>query len=348
MSYAKYGALALFAAAIGATALLAKKAEEKEKKSNNPRKVIIDTDCGADDLSAIILAAKSPELDILGITVMAGNVELDQAAVNALMAAELSGKDIPVYKGASETYGGKKINAYSVFGSDGMGDMDLIHPQGHVQDKPAVDYILDTINEYPGEVEIVAIGPATNIAYAMDRDPETMKKVKMIWSMGTAGLGSGNASPVAEFNVYSDVPAYKRMLDFGVPITIIGLDMCAGKAMWNDSQFNRLSLSGKTGRFITESFTKLREFYRSNGSACSVMNCDSLAMMCVIDPEFVTDTARCHCSCIAQEGETYGQVIFYKEGFTYDFAQNDYVYNVTLITGVEQNQYFDRYLARIL
>ena len=73
---------------------------------------------------------------------------------------------------------------------------------------------------------------ATNIAKAIERDPETMKKVKMIWSMGTAGLGSGNASPVAEFNVYADPDAYKVMLDSGVNITVIGLNMCGDEAMW--------------------------------------------------------------------------------------------------------------------
>lgn len=249
--------------------------------------MIIDTDTGADDASALILAAKSPEIEILGITVLVGNVDLEQGTRNALAALEMAGCDAPVYKGASERYSGEEIHAFSVFGSDGMGDKDLIHPQGEAQEENAVDFILRTVRENPGEVEIIALGPATNIALAMDQDPETMKQVKMIWSMGTAGLGPGNASPVAEFNVYADAPAYRRMLDFGVPVTIIGLDMCDGDAQWTDANFDALSASGDVGRFITDSFSGIRDFYAQNGSVGLVMNCDSAAMLCAIDPELV-------------------------------------------------------------
>ena len=227
------------------------------------RKVIIDTDTGADDAAALILAAKSPEIEILGVTVLAGNVTLEQATMNALAALEMAGSGAPVFKGSGERYDGEIIEAFSVFGLDGMGDMDLIHPQGKARETDAIDFILNTVRENPGEIEIIALGPATNIARAMDRDPEAMKQVKMIWSMGTAGLGPGNASPVAEFNVYLDVPAYRRMLDFGVPVTIVGLDMCDEAAEWTDNQFLRLYDSGDIGRFIADSFSSIRVFTRS-------------------------------------------------------------------------------------
>ena len=310
-------------------------------------KVIIDTDTGGDDASALILAAKSENIDILGVTVLAGNVELEQAAQNALAALEIAGCNVPVYKGAAENYSGEKIDAFSVYGKDGMGDSDLIHPTGKAEDKNAVDYILETVAKYPNEVEIVALGPATNIAKAIERDPDTMKKVKMIWSMGTCGLGPGNASPVAEFNVYSDAYAYKVMLDSGINITVAGLDMCGGDAMWTDEQFEQLSKTNEIGKFVTLSFTKLREFYESNRSGGAVDNPDSMAMMCVVCDNFVNDTIKCHGSCITQQGETYGQVIFYKQGFTYDVAGNDFDYNVSLISSVGQTDYFDLYLQAI-
>ncbi len=181
----------------------------------------------------------------------------------------------------------------------------------------------------------------------MDRDPEAMKQVKMIWSMGSAGLGPGNASPVAEFNVYSDAPAYKRMLDSGCPVTVIGLDVCGGEAMWTDKQFGELLMSGEIGEFVTDSFSKIRQFYASNGSAGLVMNCDALAMLCAIDPGFIESTVQCHASCITDPGETYGQVIFYREGFTYDVAKADGDFNVTLVTEVRADDYFDEYLERV-
>ncbi len=315
--------------------------------ADEPRKVIIDTDTGADDASALILAAKSGVFDILGVTTLVGNVDLAQSSRNALAALELAGCEAPVYPGSSENYKGERIEAFSVFGADGMGDADLIHPKGSAQDKDAVDFILETVAKYPGEVEIIALGPATNIAKAIERDPETMKQVKMIWSMGSAGLGPGNASPVAEFNVYADPDAYKVMLDSGLSITVVGLDMCGGEAQWTDEDFVKLDSSGEIGRFVTASFGKIREFYAANGSAGAVSNCDSLAMMCVIFPEFVNRSIKCHGSCITTPGETYAQVIFYQEGFTYDVAANDYIYNVSLVNDADRLDYFDLYLQTI-
>ena len=311
------------------------------------RKIIIDTDTGGDDASALILAACTDSVDLLGVTVLAGNVDLEQGAKNALMALEVAGSDVPVYKGADENLKGEKIDAFSVYGEDGMGDADLIHPKRTAEDEDAITFILDTIKKYPDEVEIVALGPATNLVLAIRREPETMKKVKKIWSMGTSGLGPGNASPVAEFNVYSDAPAYKELLDSGIEITVIGLDMCDGEAQWIDSQFNELAKSGDIGQFVTASFGKLREFYESNRSEGSVMNCDSLAMSCALFPDFVQETIRCHGSCITEPGETYAQVIFYKEGYTYDVAKNDFDYNVTLVSRVDKREFFRLFLRAV-
>ena len=316
-------------------------------KAAPDRKVIIDTDTGADDACALILAAKSENIDILGVTVLAGNVDLEQSAQNALAALEIAGCDAPVYKGSAENFSGEKINAFSVFGEDGMGDCGLVHPTRKAEEEDAIDFILETVKADPGEVEIIAIGPATNIAKAIERDPDTMKQVKRIWSMGTAGLGPGNATPVAEFNVYHDPYAYKAMLDSGIPVTTVGLDMCGGDAQWKDEQFEELSGTNEIGKFVTDSFKKIREFYEKNGADGRVSNCDTLAMMCAVYDGFVTDTISCHGSCITDQGETCGQVVFYQEGFTYDVADNDYDYNITLVGSVEKSDYFDLFLQTI-
>lgn len=306
------------------------------------RKIIIDTDTGADDASALILAAKTPNVEILGVTVLVGNVDLEQSTRNALAALEIAGCDAPVYKGSAETYDGTVKSAFSVFGSDGMGDAGLIHPAKQAEEGDAIDFIIHTVEENPGEVEILSLGPATNIAKAIEKAPDSMKKVKRIWSMGTAGLGPGNASPVAEYNVYSDAPAYKNMLDSGLPITVIGLDMCDGEAMWTDAQFDELRDRNGIGEFVAKSFGKIREFYKGNGSD-TVMNCDSMATMCALYPDFIQSTINTHASCIIDEGETYAEVLFYKEGFTYDIVNNDYDYSVTLVTAADQAAYFENY-----
>ena len=330
---------ALLLAACGNPAL---PSEQPSEPAPAPRRIIIDTDTGADDASAIILAAMSDQVEIVGVTVLVGNVPLEQSVDNALMALEMAGCEAPVYRGSADTLDGTHIEAFSVFGTDGMGDADLVHPTRTAEEGDAIDFILDTVRENPGEIEIVAIGPATNIARAIERDPETMRQVKMIWSMGTAGLGPGNATPVAEFNVYADAPAYKVMLDSGIPITIIGLDMCGGEAMWTEEQFAELEAAGEIGRFVSRSFSGLRSFYASNGEDAT-MDCDALAMTCVLNPDFVNAVLSCHGSCITDEGETYAQVIFYREGFTYDVASNDFTYNVTLVNDVDGEDYFARY-----
>ena len=312
------------------------------------RKIIIDTDTGADDAAAIILAAGSPEVEIMGVTVLAGNVDLEQATKNVLATLELVGCDVPVYKGSEIRYDGSAIEPHSVFGTDGMGDKDLIHPEGSAEEEDAVDYILDTVHNNPGEIEIVMLGPATNIARAIDKDPETMKQVKQLWSMGTPGIGGpGNASPVAEFNVYLDASAYSRMLNFGIPVTVVGLDVCDRESEWTDNHFEKLAAFGEIGRYVTDSFSKILEFYKNNGSPDSVMNCDCTAMMCVVCPEFITETKLCHGSCITDPGETYGQVIFYQKGFKYDLTSGDFDYNVTLVCDVNRISCFLEYLARI-
>ncbi len=311
------------------------------------RKVIIDTDTGADDASALILAAKSGAVDILGVTTLAGNVDLEQSTKNALMALELGDSDAPVYKGAAEILSGRKIDVFSVFGADGLGNAGLIHPERKAEEQDAASFILDTVRQAPGQVEIIMLGPATNVARAIERSPETMKQVKMLWSMGSAGLGPGNASPVAEFNVYNDAEAYRRVLDSGIPITVVGLDMCGGDAMWTDKQYDKLEKTNAVGSFVSRSFQKLRDFYEQNGSADAAMNCDSIAMMCALYPDFAKESVQAHGSCVTDPGESYGQVIFYKEGFTYDAVTNDYDYNVTLITDVPRDEYFSRYLKTI-
>ena len=316
--------------------------EAPQRPAFEHRKIIIDTDTGADDASALILAAKLPEVELLGVTALVGNVDLEQGAKNALAALELAGCDAPVYKGSADTYDGTVKAAFSVFGEDGMGDAGLIHPARQAEEGDAIDFIIRTVEENPGEVEILSLGPATNIAKAIEKAPDSMKKVKRIWSMGTAGLGPGNATPVAEFNVYSDAQAYKIMLDSGLPVTVIGLDVCGGAAMWTDAQFDELRKLNKTGDFVARSFDKLREFYKGNGSS-GVENCDAMATMCALYPGFIRSTINTHASCIADKGETFAEVLFYQEGFTYDKVKNDFDYTVTLVTGANQAAFFETY-----
>ena len=306
------------------------------------RRIIIDSDTGGDDALAILMAAKSPNITIEGVTVLQGNVSLEQAAKNALMTLEIADCDCGVYLGATTALDGVERETFSVFGSDGMGDKDLIHPSGTPSDQNAVDFILETIKKYPDEIEIAAIGPVTNIANAILKDPETMSHVKHIWSMGTAGLGQGNATPVAEFNVYKDAEAYKIMLDSGIKITIIGLDVCETvEAFFDSIQLTAMANGNPALQFASLSFSKLLEFRMRTRGVDNVDLCDAIAMGCLIWSDYVVDGIDCSASCITHDCEARGQVIFYRTDLAYDSMPEIGNANVRLVTGVNLENYYE-------
>ncbi len=304
-------------------------------------KIIVDSDTAGDDAAALILAAKSETVEILGVTVAAGNVSLEQAAKNSMAALELAGCSAPVYLGASAPLSGEEKECFSVYGKDGMGEADIVHPKGKPREKNAVDFILDTVRANPGEVELVALGPVTNLALAIRKDRETMLKVKRIWSMGTAGFGPGNATPVAEFNVYKDAPAYKLMLELGVPVTVLGLDMDDEPTWHSEEKLAEMMEGSEAQRFIAAATRKLLEFKKGNGIAAVDLP-DAVAMACICWPDFVEETTQCYGSCITEPGETYGMVIFYREGFTYDSMPKIGKCNVSVVSKAKKHEFVDR------
>lgn len=318
-----------------------RKKRKGELNMSELHRVIIDTDTGGDDAAAIILAAKSPNIEILGVTAAAGNVSLKQAIKNVLATLEIAGCNAKVYPGAERPYSGEERETFSVYGNDGMGDAGIIHPKGRAQKTNAVDFMLKTIKENPGEVEIVALGPVTNIALAIDKDRKTMQKVKRIWSMGTAGFGPGNATPVAEFNVYKDAAAYRRMLELGVPVTVIGLDMDDEPTWVSEETWKEMGKGSPLQVFIHKATGKLLEFKKGNGLNAVDLP-DAVAMATLAWPDFVQETAQCYGSCITAKGETHGMVIFYKEGFTYDSMPKIGKANVSVVTKAKKKVFVKR------
>ena len=304
-------------------------------------KVIIDSDTAGDDAAALILAAKSETVEILGVTVVAGNVSLEQGAQNALAALELVNCPVPVYLGASAPLSGEEKECFSVYGADGMGDAGLIHPKGRAEEKNAVDFILETVAGNPGEIELVVLGPVTNVALAIRKDRETMRKVKRIWSMGTAGFGPGNATPVAEFNVYKDAPAYKMMLELGVPVTVIGLDMADEPTWIGEEKLRRMGEGSGPQRFLAAAMGKLLAFKKGNGVAAVDLP-DAVAMACLAWPDFVEETTLCSGSCLTEPTEAYGMVIFYKDGFIYDSMPKTGKPNVSVVTKAKKTEFVQR------
>ncbi|QDC09742.1 nucleoside hydrolase [Oceanicola sp. D3] len=193
----------------------------------SPRKIIIDTDPGQDDAVAILLALASPELEVLGVTAVAGNVPLALTSLNARKVVELSGRtDVPVFAGCEKPLAHSLTTAEHVHGKTGLDGADLPAPQLPLQSAHAVDFIIETLRaEAPGTVTLCPLGPLTNIATALQRAPDIAPKIAEIVLMGGAYFEVGNITPAAEFNIYVDPEAAEITFKSGVPITVMSLDV---------------------------------------------------------------------------------------------------------------------------
>lgn len=240
-----------------------------------PRKIIIDTDPGQDDAAAIMLALASPELEVLGVTAVAGNVPLHLTERNARMVTEICGRgDIKVYAGAEKPLTRKLVTAEHVHGKTGLDGVDLFEPARPVEQMHAVDFIIDTLrNEPAGSVTLCPLGPLTNIAMVIERAPDVAARIKEIVLMGGGFFEGGNITPSAEFNIYVDPEAAGIVFRAGVPITMMPLDV--------------------THKVLT---TKVRvERLRANGNRASVVMADMLEFFERFDEEkYGTDGGPLH------------------------------------------------------
>ncbi|MGR3504160.1 nucleoside hydrolase [Pseudaestuariivita sp.] len=193
-----------------------------------PRKIIIDTDPGQDDAVAMLLALASPdEIDVVAITVVAGNVPLALTAKNALKVCELAGMtSVPVHAGCDKPMGRPLVTAEHVHGETGLNGPDLPEPTMQLDPKHGVDAIIDILRaEAPGTVTLCPLGPLTNIAEAFTRAPDIVARVQEIVLMGGAYFEVGNITPTAEFNIYVDPQAADIVFKSGVPLVVMPLDV---------------------------------------------------------------------------------------------------------------------------
>ncbi|MCA8884218.1 MAG: nucleoside hydrolase [Rhodobacteraceae bacterium] len=192
-----------------------------------PRKIIIDTDPGQDDAVAILLALAAPELQVLGITTVAGNVPLALTARNARVICELAGRpDIFVFAGADRPLQRTLVTAEHVHGKTGLDGIALPEPRMPLQDAHAVDFIVQTLrDEPPGAVTVCTLGPLTNIAMALQKAPDIAERIAAIVLMGGAYFEVGNITPAAEFNIYVDPEAAHKVFASGIDLTVMPLDV---------------------------------------------------------------------------------------------------------------------------
>lgn len=196
------------------------------------RKMIIDTDTASDDAVAIMMALQTPDIEVEAITVVAGNMPVDQGSINARTTVELCGKDVPVYLGADQPLTREVYRAYFFHGPDGMGGMNY-QTTRPVAEGHAVDVLIDTIKANPG-ILLVTLGPLTNVALALAKAPEIVDNVSRCVVMGGAACTVGNITPAAEYNIWCDPEAARMCFRSGLPIEMVGWELCRGEANLTD------------------------------------------------------------------------------------------------------------------
>jgi purine nucleosidase len=197
-----------------------------QSTSSSPKRILIDTDPGIDDAAAILLALASPELQLEGISVVHGNCAVDQGVSNALAILELArATHIPVARGCELPLVQPSLLAAETHGQSGLGYAQLPPPRQKPLPQHASDFLIDRILNAPGEITLVAIGPLTNLALALRKEPRLAQAVKELYIMGGAIRHEGNTTPLAEFNTYVDPHAAHIVFHSGIPITLVPLDV---------------------------------------------------------------------------------------------------------------------------
>ena len=258
---------------------------------------LIDTDTAGDDVTSLLFALRWPGVTLEAVTVVAGNVYLEQAVTNALLTVEVAGRsEIPVFAGCDEPLSRPLVTAHYVHGSDGMGESTFPPPSKQAQRKHAVDAIVECANRYPDDLEIIAQGPLTNIARALSIDPELGRKVARLWIMGGANNSLGNITPAAEFNFYVDPEAAHAVLRGRFEAVIVPWDVCVRDGtLLAEELAPVVEMDSMLSRFYFAVNRSAWDFMREHPKGPGVdgvSHPDSLMMAMAIDPSVIAASGR--------------------------------------------------------
>ena len=266
-------------------------------------KVLIDTDPGTDDALALIVALNSPGLDVLGLTTVAGNAALAHTTRNALRILEYMDRtDIPVYRGAARPLRGSFTYAYHYHGPAGL-TVRLPLPKSRPASPAARHVIVETARANPGEVTLIALGPLTNVARAMQDEPALPGLLKEIYVMGGAVDVPGNVTPFAEFNIYDDAEAANIVISSGADITLVGLDVCHEPSVRREDAewFSGQTRGERLGARV------IRNWLKMHPDADRYNLCDPLTVIAALQPDLFT--FRQAAVQVETEGERRGRTV---------------------------------------
>ncbi|KAL0366563.1 UNVERIFIED_CONTAM: putative uridine nucleosidase 2 [Sesamum radiatum] len=255
------------------------------------KKIIIDTDPGVDDAMAIFLALQSPEVEVIGLTTIYGNVYTTLATRNALHLLEIAGRtDIPVAEGSHVTItkGTKLRIADFVHGTDGLGNQNFPPPEGKAIEQSAVDFLIQQTSLYPGKVTVVALGPLTNIALAIQADPAFIKNVGQIVLLGGAFSVNGNVNPAAEANIFGDPDAADIVFTSGADILAIGINI-THQVILTDADRDKLAeSSGKFAQYLCKILDVYFSYHHDAYNTKGVYLHDPTTVLAAVDPSLIT------------------------------------------------------------
>lgn len=248
------------------------------------RRFLIDTDTASDDAVALIMAFREPSITVEAVTVVAGNVPLDLAVQNALYTRELCGSTTPVYAGRAAPLMRPLETAQFVHGQDGMGDIGLPLSGRSAAAGHAVDVIIDLIMGSPGGITLVTLGPLSNVATALLREPGIAGAVEHCYVMGGACAGPGNMTPLAEFNFWADPEAARVVARSGMPLTVVGWDMSVRHATFDPGESAELRSLGPLGAICMDIQAVVDVYAREESHLAGFDLPDPIAMAVAIDP----------------------------------------------------------------
>ena len=304
--------------------------------------IIFDTDPGVDDAFALLYALNHPNINVLGITTVFGNVPVETSTKNALILSEMAGKGTIVYQGANKPLERKVINYPSfIHGQDGFGDTNHPHPKFNASKLDAAQFIINEINENSGNINLVAVGPLTNIANSIKQDPSIANKVNSLLIMGGSWLVGGNITPVAEANIYNDPEAAEIVFKSGLPIIMVGLDV-THKVFLSQKDIDKLSALNNSGKFLKKISNIYMKFYKDTRNMDGCFFHDATAVIAMTNPEFFKyKVARVY---VSQDNLTRGQTVVYLKDLKHETSINDNRGFVQVLYDVESKKVISEYL----
>ncbi|MFY9561323.1 MAG: nucleoside hydrolase [Terriglobales bacterium] len=274
-----------------------------------PRAFLIDTDTASDDAVAIIMALRAPDVRVVAITTVAGNVNVQQSTRNALYTVELCGADVPVYAGAEKPLLRRYENATWFHGRDGLGDHGYPPPRRAAGELHAVDAIIEAIEANPGLV-IVTLAPLTNLALALAKKPDIAAKVGRCVVMGGAPCCEGNVTPAAEYNIWVDPEAARMVMLSGLPVELIGWHLSRGDAVIREDDIAQIQkFDSDVARFAIECNSHARKAYKVQTGEDGISLPDPVAMCLALDPTVGTDWSEHYVDVETQSELTRGMTV---------------------------------------